>query len=85
MKSQGHGAWAGGHFAGKGEAGGGALFDLLLEVQVVGVAILLVAVDSVGGREPGPRASATGGEGRLAAPRAPGHVAFKALPLCVAY
>ena len=32
----------------KGEAGGGALFDLLLEVQVVGVAILLVAVDSVG-------------------------------------
>ena len=48
LKSQGHGAWAGGHFAGKGEAGGGALFDLLLEVQVVGVAILLVAVDSVG-------------------------------------
>ena len=37
------------------------------------------------GRELGPRASATGGEGRLAAPRGPGHVAFKALPLCVAY
>ena len=48
LKSQGHGAWTGGHFAGKGEAGGGALFDLLLEVQVVGVATLLVAVDSVG-------------------------------------
>lgn len=48
LQSQGRGAWTGGHFAGKGEAGGGALFDLLVAVQAVGGATLPVAVDSVG-------------------------------------
>ena len=48
MRPQDHGAWAGGRPAGKGEAGGGALLDLLLGAQVVGVAALLAAVDSTG-------------------------------------
>ena len=42
------GAWARGHPAVKGEAGGGALFNLLLGAQVVGLASLLAAVDSTG-------------------------------------
>lgn len=49
IEAQDHGAWAGGRPAGKGEAGGRALFDLLLGAQVVGVAtLLLAAVDSTG-------------------------------------
>ena len=49
LRPQDHGAWAGGRPAGKGEAGGGALLDLLLGAQVVGVAaLLLAAVDSTG-------------------------------------
>lgn len=43
LRPQGHGAWAGGCPADKGEAGGKVLFDLLLGAQVVGVATLLLA------------------------------------------
>ena len=48
LRPQGLGAWARGHPAVKGEAGGGALFNLLLGAQVVGLASLLAAVDSTG-------------------------------------
>ena len=49
LRPQGHGAWAGGCSADKGEASGKVLFDLLLGVQVVGAAtFLLEAVHSVG-------------------------------------
>ena len=48
MRPQDQGAWAGGRPAGKGEAGEGALFDLLLGAQVVGVVALLATVDSTG-------------------------------------
>ena len=51
MRPQGHGAWARDHPAVKGEAGRGALFNLLLGVQVVAFAsLLLAAVDSTGGQ-----------------------------------
>lgn len=48
LKPQGLGAWAGGHPSGKRRADGGASSDLLLGVQVVGVAALLTAGDRVG-------------------------------------
>ena len=48
MRPQGHGVQAEGCPAGRG-GGGGALFNLLLGVEVVGVvALLFVAVDSTG-------------------------------------
>ena len=51
LRSQGHGAWTGGHFAGKGEAGGGALFDLLVAVQVLVRPHLLWQWTAWGGRQ----------------------------------
>ena len=50
LRPQGHGAWARGHPAVKGEAGRGAIFNLLLGVQLVALASLLAAVDSTGGQ-----------------------------------
>ena len=47
LRLQGHGAWAGGHLESQGEVDGGALFDLLLGAQVVGLAAF-VAADSAG-------------------------------------
>lgn len=35
LKSQGHGAWTGGHFAGKGEAGGGAFLTFVLRCRLL--------------------------------------------------
>lgn len=47
--------------------------------------LLKLRSKSCEGRELGPWASAAGGEGQQAAPRAPGHVVFNALPLYVAF